>query len=62
VRLATSLSAAVRPIAPDAGRAARYDRLYREAYAPLYEALRPINHALEELSNDQRPTTNDQRG
>ncbi len=38
-----------RLIEPDAGRATFYDRLYREAYAPLYDALRPINHALDAL-------------
>jgi hypothetical protein len=36
-------------IEPDVQRAARYERLYREAYAPLYGALRPINHAVEAL-------------
>lgn len=36
-------------IAPDSRRAARYDRIYREIYAPLYAALRPINHAIERL-------------
>jgi xylulokinase len=38
-------------VEPDTRRAAWYDRFYREAYAPLYEALQPINHKLEELSN-----------
>jgi xylulokinase len=38
-----------RLIEPDTGRAVLYERLYREAYAPLYDALRPINHALDAL-------------
>ena len=44
---------AVRTVAPDARRAARYDRMYREVYAPLYAALRPINHALDALGAEE---------
>jgi xylulokinase len=40
---------APRLIEPNVGRAARYERLYREVYAPLYGALRPINQAIEAL-------------
>jgi xylulokinase len=40
---------AARLIEPDSRQAARYDRIYREIYSPLYAALRPINHAIERL-------------
>lgn len=33
-------------IEPDLARVAWYDRLYREAYLPLYAALREVNHRL----------------
>ncbi len=36
-------------IEPDAARVAWYDRLYREAYLPLYDALREVNHSLAEF-------------
>ncbi len=34
---------------PDPARVIWYDRLYREAYLPLYDALREINHRLAEM-------------
>ncbi len=36
-------------IEPDPARAVWYDRLYREAYLPLYDALRETNHRLAEM-------------
>jgi len=42
-----------RLIEPDQRRAARYDQIYREIYAPLYTALRPINHAIERLDAER---------
>ncbi len=41
---------------PIPGRAAWYERLYYEAYRPLYAALRDINYALADLSGGQEHT------
>ncbi len=42
-------------VEPDAAHVAWYDQLYREAYRPLYAALREINHRLAALSSAHVP-------
>jgi xylulokinase len=34
---------------PDPALAERYERLYRDVYTPLYEALRPIHHSIHDI-------------
>lgn len=48
-----SLRCARQTVVPDATRAAWYERLYRDAYRPLYVALREVHHRLQ--VNDTPP-------
>jgi xylulokinase len=45
-----------RIVEPNGGWTQQYDRLYNEAYVPLYDALRAINHVLQE--NEEPRTKN----
>ncbi len=44
-----------RPLTPDPGRAAFYDRLYHDVYAPLYERLQETNAAINSLNDLASP-------
>lgn len=45
-----AMTGVARVFEPDPGRAALYDRLYRQVYRPLYPRLRPLYQAIREIT------------